>query len=168
MSLISKVLIFLAALFIFSGSSLFAQDSINIDYIKIIKSERKLLTYTKGKLLKTYKIALGKNPVGQKLKEGDGKTPEGIYEISAKNSKSSYHLSLKISYPNERQIEEAKKQSVNPGGEIMIHGIRNGLGFVGKYQSIIDWTQGCIAVSNKEIEEIYNSISLGTKVEILP
>lgn len=138
------------------------------EYIKIIKSERKLFTYSKSKLLKTYKIALGKNAVGQKLSEGDGKTPEGIYEIVAKNPKSAYHLSLKISYPNAEQIEEAKKSSSNPGGDIMIHGIRNGFGFVGKYHALIDWTKGCIAVTDKEIEEIYNSTSVGTKVEILP
>ncbi len=154
--------------FTYQNSQLFAQNTDNIDQIKIIKSERKLFTYSKGKLLKTYKISLGKNPIGQKLKEGDGKTPEGYYEVIAKNPKSAYHLSLKISYPNSKQIEEAKKVSINPGGDIMIHGIRNGLGFIGKYHSLIDWTQGCIAVSNREIEEIYNSTSVGTKVEILP
>ncbi len=139
-----------------------------VDYIKIIKSERKLFTYSKGKLLKTYKIALGKNPVGQKLKEGDGKTPEGYYEVIAKNPKSAYHLSLKISYPNSEQIKEAKKSSINPGGDIMIHGIKNGFGFLKKYHAVINWTKGCIAVTDDEIEEIYNSTSVGTKVEILP
>ncbi len=168
MSVFLKNLSLFLIFFTYQNSQLFAQNTDNIDQIKIIKSERKLFTYSKGKLLKTYKISLGKNPIGQKLKEGDGKTPEGYYEVIAKNPKSAYHLSLKISYPNSKQIEEAKKVSINPGGDIMIHGIRNGLGFIGKYHSLIDWTQGCIAVSNREIEEIYNSTSVGTKVEILP
>ncbi len=168
MGLFSKILVLFLIFFACHNSQLFAQTTDNIDQIKIIKSERKLFTYSKGKLLKTYKIALGKNPIGQKLKEGDDKTPEGAYEITAKNPKSAYHLSLKISYPNPKQIEEAKKLSTNPGGDIMIHGIKNGLGFIGKYHSLIDWTQGCIAVSSKEIEEIYNLVLIGAKVEILP
>ncbi len=168
MSVFLKNLSLFLIFFTYQNSQLFAQNTDNIDQIKIIKSERKLFTYSKGKLLKTYKISLGKNPIGQKLKEGDGKTPEGYYEVIAKNPKSAYHLSLKISYPNSKQIEEAKKVSINPGGDIMIHGIKNGLGFIGKYHSLVDWTQGCIAVSNREIEEIYNSTSVGTKVEILP
>lgn len=168
MSAFVKNLSLFLIFFTYQNSQLFAQNTDNIDQIKIIKSERKLFTYSKGKLLKTYQIALGKNPIGQKLKEGDGKTPEGYYEVIAKNPKSAYHLSLKISYPNPKQIEEAKKLSRNPGGDIMIHGIRNGFGFIGKSQSLIDWTKGCIAVSNKEIEEIYNSTSVGTKVEISP
>lgn len=168
MSTFLKILGLFLIFFTYQNSQLFAKNIDNIDQIKIIKSERKLFTYGKGKLLKTYKIALGKNPIGQKLKEGDGRTPEGVYEIIAKNPKSAYHLSLKISYPNPKQIEEAKKLSINPGDDIMIHGIRNGLGFIGKYHSLIDWTQGCIAVSSKEIEEIYNLVLIGTKVEILP
>jgi murein L,D-transpeptidase YafK len=168
MSAFLKNLSLFLIFFTYYNSQLLAQNTDKIDQIKIIKSERKLFTYSKGKILKTYKIALGKNPIGQKLKEGDGRTPEGVYEIIAKNPKSAYHLSLKISYPNSKQIEEAKKLSINPGGDIMIHGIRNGFGFVGKHHSLFDWTKGCIAVSNKEIEEIYNLVSIGTKVEILP
>lgn len=167
-SVFLKILGLFLIFFTYHNSQLFAQNIENVDQIKIIKSERKLVTYSKGKLLKTYKIALGKNPIGQKLKEGDGKTPEGIYEIIAKNPKSAYHLSLKISYPNSKQIEEAKKLSINLGGDIMIHGIRNGFGFFGKHHSLFDWTKGCIAVSNQEIEEIYNLVLIGTKVEILP
>ena len=168
MSVFLKILGFFLILFAYENSQLFAQNTDNIDQIKIIKSERKLFTYSKGKLLKSYQIALGENPIGQKLKEGDGKTTEGYYEVIAKNPKSAYHLSLKISYPNPKQIEEAKKLSRNPGGDIMIHGIKNGLGFIGKYHSLVDWTQGCIAVSNREIEEIYNLVLIGAKVEILP
>jgi murein L,D-transpeptidase YafK len=106
--------------------------------------------------------------LGARTKEGDGKTPEGTYKIIAKNPKSSYHLALKISYPTAEEVNEARKLSINPGGDIMIHGIRNGFGFIGKYHSLIDWTKGCIALTNKEIEEIYHSVFLGTKVEILP
>lgn len=100
MGLFSKILGLFLIFFTCHNLQLFAKNTDNIDQIKIIKSERKLFTYNKGKLLKTYKIALGQNPIGQKLKEGDGRTPEGVYEIIAKNPKSTYHLSLKISYPN--------------------------------------------------------------------
>jgi len=139
-----------------------------IDYIKIVKSERKLYTYSDQRLIKTYKIALGRNPIGHKKIAGDNKTPEGLYQITTKNPNSQYHLSLKISYPSKTDIQNEENPSVNLGDNIMIHGIRNGFGFIGKYHHLVDWTQGCVAVSNDEIEEIYNATDIGTKIEILP
>jgi murein L,D-transpeptidase YafK len=139
-----------------------------INYMKIVKSKRKLYTYSNQRLIKTYKIALGRNPIGHKKIAGDKKTPEGLYQITEKNPNSAYHLSLKISYPSKIDIQNAENSSINLGDNIMIHGIRNGFGLVGKYHNLIDWTKGCIAVSNEEIEEIYNAASIGTKIEILP
>lgn len=100
-----------------------------IDKIEVYKSKRKMLVYSEGKLLKTYTISLGRNPVGHKEVEGDFKTPEGIYEINAKNPNSGYHKNLGVSYPNEEDRAHAKSLGKSPGGDIKIHGIRNGRGF---------------------------------------
>lgn len=136
-----------------------------IDKIAVFKSKRKMLVYSEGKLLKTYKISLGKNSVGHKEVEGDFKTPEGIYEINAKNP-SGYHKNLGVSYPNEKDIARAKSLGKSPGGHIKIHGIRNGSGFISKFQRWKDWTAGCIAVTNEEVDELYESVKIGAKIEI--
>jgi murein L,D-transpeptidase YafK len=123
---------------------------------------------SQGEVLKTYKIALGGNPIGPKERQGDNKTPEGTYIIDARNRDSRFYLSLHISYPNERDKNRAKKLGVSPGGDIMIHGIKNGFSRVGNAHAEIDWTKGCIAVTNKEIEEIAKLAPNGTIVEIRP
>jgi murein L,D-transpeptidase YafK len=138
-----------------------------IDKILVIKHERKLIVYSNGNVLKTYKISLGKIPVGKKEYEGDKKTPEGLYFINGKSTNSDFHLNIGISYPNESDKKHAEKLSRNPGGQIKIHGLKNGLGFIGKFHRLYDWTLGCIAVTNKEIEELYNNVSIGTEIEIL-
>lgn len=119
-------------------------------------------------IVKAYRIALGWNPVGHKFMEGDGRTPEGIYHVEAKNTKSHYYKSLKISYPNEKDLLEAQRLRVKPGGMIMIHGLPKNMVALGKRHRNQDWTQGCIAVTNQEIEEIWNLVEEGTIVEIYP
>jgi murein L,D-transpeptidase YafK len=111
---------------------------------------------------------LGGNPIGPKERQGDNKTPEGTYVIDARNSDSRFHLSLRISYPNERDKKRAKELGVSPGGDIMIHGIKNGLAWVGDAHAGVDWTKGCIAVTDEEIEEIDKLAPNGTIVEIRP
>lgn len=138
------------------------------DRILVEKSARTLSLFKESKVLKTFSVALGTNPVGHKEKEGDGKTPEGFYRINGRNSQSKYHLSLRISYPNAADIAAAKKQGVSPGGEIMIHGLPNGMGALGAAHRLKDWTIGCIAVTNEEIQEIWDSVSDGTSIEIRP
>ncbi|WP_370543364.1 L,D-transpeptidase family protein [Geobacter sp. OR-1] len=138
------------------------------DKILIEKQARRLMLISKGEVLKTYKIALGGNPIGPKERQGDNKTPEGIYSIDARNKDSRYHLSLHISYPNERDRKRAKELGVSPGGDIMIHGIKNGFSWVGDSHSEVDWTKGCIAVTDDEIEEISKLVPNGTIVEIRP
>lgn len=142
--------------------------NIEIDYIVVKKSNRQLLAYSKQKLIKTYQISLGDSPVGHKEFEGDEKTPEGIYSISAKNPNSGYHKNLGVSYPNVKDIAKAKLLGKNPGGDIKIHGIRNKLGFIGKFQRLWDWTNGCIALTNSEVDELYYAVKIGTKIEIRP
>ena len=138
------------------------------DKVLIEKKRRRLTLLSKGKAIKTYKIALGGNPVGPKEMEGDNKTPEGNYTIESRNRHSDYHLSLRISYPNERDKKRAKGLGVSPGGNIMIHGVKNGLEWVGEFHTATDWTEGCIAVTNKEMEEISRLVPNGTPVEIRP
>ena len=138
------------------------------DKVLIEKQARRLTLFSKGEVIKTYTIALGGNPVGPKEREGDNKTPEGLYFIDSRNGNSGYHLSLHISYPNEQDKMRARELGVRPGGDIMIHGIKNGFSPVGASHSGIDWTQGCIAVTNQEMEEIYKLVPNGTLVKITP
>ena len=140
----------------------------SVDRILIEKSARRLMLLSQGEVLKTYKIALGGNPVGPKERQGDNKTPEGTYVIDGRNGDSRFYLSLHISYPNERDKKRAKELGVSPGGDIMIHGIKNGSSWVGDAHAKVDWTNGCIAVTNEEIEEIAKLAPDGTIVEILP
>ncbi len=137
------------------------------DKILIEKEKRQLYLLKNGKKLKNYRISLGFNPVGHKEKQGDGKTPEGLYKIELKNPNSNYHFSLKVSYPNKTDREHAKEMGVSPGGDIMIHGLPNGFN-IGNMQRMVDWTAGCIAVTNNEIEEIEQLVDVGTPIEILP
>jgi tetratricopeptide (TPR) repeat protein len=146
----------------------FAIQKGSADKILVEKKERRLMLIAKGEVLKTYKIALGGNPNGPKERQGDNKTPEGTYFIDSRNKDSSYYRSLHISYPNERDKKRAKKLGVSPGGDIMIHGIKNGFSWVGDAHTEVDWTKGCIAVTNKEIEEIGKLVPNGTIVEIRP
>lgn len=138
------------------------------DKILIEKTQRRLSLLAKGEVLKTYKIALGGNPIGPKERQGDNKTPEGTYVIDSRNSDSRYHLSLRISYPNESDKRRASELGVSPGGDIMIHGLKNGFSWVGDRHAEVDWTQGCIAVTDEEIKEIAKLAPNGTVVEIRP
>ncbi len=137
-----------------------------IDKIVVEKSKRRMTVFSQGKFLKTYKIALGTNPVGHKQFEGDEKTPEGSYTINDKNPNSAYHLNLGISYPNEHDRDFARQMGKSPGRAIKIHGLRNGLGYIGKLHCLTDWTQGCIALTNQEIRELYDHVPVGTTIEI--
>jgi murein L,D-transpeptidase YafK len=138
------------------------------DKVLIEKQARRLTLLSKGEVIKTYKIALGGNPIGPKERMGDNKTPEGTYIIDARNDNSDYHLSLHISYPNEKDKLRARELGVSPGGDIMIHGIKNSFSQIGASHAERDWTQGCIAVTNQEMEEIYQLVPDGTVVEIRP
>lgn len=133
-----------------------------VTLIQVDKSDRKMYLFHGNELLKSYDFALGFAPVGHKEFEGDGKTPEGLYYISHKNPNSNYHLSLRISYPNEADIAFAEASDKDPGGDIFIHGGPN------KPVTRRDWTWGCIAVTDREIEIIYSMVKPGTPIHILP
>ena len=138
------------------------------DQIVVRKAKRELLLLREGKPLRRYKIALGRTPVGPKRRQGDGKTPEGGYTIVGRNNRSSYYRSLRISYPSAEDILRARRAGVSPGGDIMIHGLPNGLGKLGAAHRERDWTEGCIAVTNEEIEEIWRLVPDGTPIRIEP
>jgi murein L,D-transpeptidase YafK len=136
------------------------------DRIVVVKSERTLILMRDGEVMKEYKVHLGSNPKGHKLHQGDRRTPEGFYFIDRRIPNSSYHLALHISYPDETDVVNARSQGVHPGGNILIHGLPNGV--KNKYRMAKDWTRGCIAVSNEEIEEIWELVPDGTPIEIVP
>lgn len=153
------------ALLLLFASPALAEEFILADNILVEKSKRRLTLFHDGKKIKTYRIALGKSPIGPKRKQGDNKTPEGHYMISGRLARSEYHLALAISYPDELDIERARKRGVDPGGKIMIHG--RPLDW-GERKRRRDWTFGCISVSNEEIEEIWRLVPDGTPIEIRP
>jgi murein L,D-transpeptidase YafK len=138
------------------------------DRIVVNKSEREMVLLREGKVIRQYRIGLGQSPVGPKQRQGDSKTPEGLYAISGRNPASSYHLALRISYPNDADVERARQAGDDPGGDIMIHGFPNDDAESGKHRRMGDWTAGCIAVSNEEIEEIWRLVPDGTPIEINP
>jgi len=136
--------------------------------ILVEKQARRLTLLHDGKPLKTYAVSLGGDPIGHKQQEGDSRTPEGHYSIDFKNERSRFHLSMRVSYPNADDRESARKRGVPPGSDIMIHGLPNGMGFIGRLSLARDWTDGCIAVTNSEVEEIWSMIEVGTPIEIRP
>jgi murein L,D-transpeptidase YafK len=141
----------------------FTADSMVLD-----KSDRRLTLFYRGRRVRAYDVALGSNPVGDKIRRGDGRTPEGLYYIETRNPESKYHLSLRISYPNDADRARAVKRGVPAGGDIMIHGLPRAFATVGALHRQQDWTEGCVAVTNDEIEEIWRSVPNGARILIRP
>ena len=139
-----------------------------VDRIVVEKSARELSVFRNGQLLKTYCVALGANPVGPKEQEGDMKTPEGLYTIDYRNPNSDFHLALHISYPSAEDVTRATARGVPAGCDIMIHGLPNGRGWIGDLHRQEDWTAGCIALTDSEIEELWRMVPDGTPIEIRP
>jgi murein L,D-transpeptidase YafK len=139
-----------------------------VDRIIVEKSKRTMTLLKQDKEVKTYKISLGRDPVGPKVRQGDKRTPEGNYYIDYKIRDSIYHRALHLSYPNPDDVERAKSLGVAPGGSIMIHGMKQDKLWMGDVQYLFDWTNGCIALTNDEIEEVWDLVSAWTPVEIRP
>ncbi len=138
------------------------------DRIVVEKAARTLTLFQGMTPLKVYRVALGREPVGPKREEGDHRTPEGSYTIDRRKSDSDFHLALHISYPNKEDVAQASARRVSPGSDIMIHGLPNGYGWIGALHRRKDWTDGCVAVTNQEIEEIWRIVADGTTIEIRP
>jgi len=140
----------------------------SVDLLRCVKHERKLYALAKGEVVLSFNVALGVSPRGHKEQEGDGRTPEGLYYIDAARHDSDYHLSLKISYPNAEDRARARALGVRPGGQIMIHGLDPAMDAKWRERHwVFNWTNGCIAVTNDEMEQLWNSVALGTPIEIL-
>lgn len=152
----------------YTPRSLSLPDDVVADRIVVEKALRKLTLLSDGRKLKTYYVSLGGNPEGHKVQEGDRRTPEGAYIIDHHNPQSQFHLSLHVSYPDAHDRARAAAMGVDPGDNIVIHGLPNGRGWLGHFYQLRDWTDGCIAVTNAEIEEIYRAVPNGTPIEIRP
>lgn len=142
------------------GASATQYSGPTVTRIQVFKSRREMQLLHNVTLLKTYKFNLGFEPAGHKVQEGDGRTPEGAYLINRRNPNSRYHLSIGISYPNINDIARARAHGVRPGGDIFIHGTPDA------YVNQQDWTWGCIAVKNEEMDEIYAMVQTGTRIFI--
>jgi murein L,D-transpeptidase YafK len=138
------------------------------DQVVVVKSERRLYLMRDGQPMKSYKIALGLNPSGPKEREGDFRTPEGRYRLDMRNSSSDYFLSIHVSYPNEEDAVHARKKRLSPGGSIMIHGLPNVPKHSAAYYSREDWTNGCIALTNDDMLEVWLLTRSNTPIEIRP
>jgi hypothetical protein len=132
------------------------------------KSLRRLTLWQGGLPVRTYDIALGSSPVGAKEQAGDNRTPEGLYHIDARNPKSRFHLGLHVSYPNAQDVARARAQGVAPGGDIMLHGLPPKQSDVGPLHRAYDWTNGCVALTDAEIEEVFAAVPVGTPIRFLP
>ena len=138
------------------------------DRVVVLKNERTLQLFSQGKLIKSYKVALGGDPVGPKTRQGDHKTPEGSYILDSRNPHSKFYKSIHISYPGVRDLASARRSGVSPGGEVYVHGLPNGYGAFGAAHRLRDWTDGCIAVTDEEMDEIWKAVPDGTRIEIRP
>lgn len=137
-----------------------------VDLVKVDKSARQMHLLDGDKIIKSYQIALGANPKGHKQQEGDSRTPEGLYTLDYKKEDSSFYRAMHVSYPNDRDSADALARGAAPGGLIMVHGQRNRLGWLAWISRYVDWTDGCIALSNAEMDEFMALVKTGTHIEI--
>jgi murein L,D-transpeptidase YafK len=142
--------------------------TLRADRVVVLKKEHTLQLLSQGKAIKTYKVALGGDPVGPKTRQGDHKTPEGVYILDFRNAHSQFYKSIHISYPSEHDRAEARKTGVSAGGDVFVHGLPNGYGALGVAHRLKDWTDGCVAVTDDEIDEIWRAVPDGTPIEIRP
>jgi murein L,D-transpeptidase YafK len=145
-----------------------AEPSTQADRIVVEKSKRMMKLMHGNEVLKSYQVALGRQPQGAKQRQGDHKTPEGVYSVDAKKPNSRFHRALHISYPSADDRDRAVRIGVDPGGDVEIHGLGSMWGWLGAAHRKVDWTDGCIAVTNEEIDEIWPLVDVGTPVEIRP
>jgi murein L,D-transpeptidase YafK len=160
-----RILIMIAAWLAALGS---AYSADKVDLVRVDKSDRRMELLAKGQVLRGFAIALGGNPLGHKQQQGDERTPEGRYVLDWRNANSCCMRSLHISYPNEADKAAASQLGVSPGGQIMIHGQVNGFGWWGWLIQLFDWTNGCIAVNDTDMLEIWGMVDAGTPIEIDP
>lgn len=160
--------VLLAGLICGSSAAHSAATVLHANRVVVLKKERTLQLIERGKVVRTYKVALGGNPVGAKSQRGDHKTPEGVYVLDSRNAHSQFYKSLHISYPSAHDRAAARQKGVSPGGDVFVHGLPNGYRYVGAAHRLKDWTDGCIAVTDDEMDEIWSAVADGTPIEIRP
>ncbi len=160
----------LSMVILFNGNAVAIADSIDkADYVLVKKAERKLYLYRRSEVLKIYRVSLGKQPNGHKQRSGDSRTPEGVYTLDWRKSDSKFFRAIHISYPSISDRRDARERGDDPGGAIMIHGQPVSRAEKARLLSYgDDWTEGCIAVQNHEMIEIWNAVENGTPIEIIP
>jgi murein L,D-transpeptidase YafK len=158
----------LSALLVLFLNPAAAQNPQIADEVLVVKSESRLYLLKGGEELASFRVAFGGNPKGHKQQGGDGRTPEGRYVLDYKNAGSAYYKSIHVSYPNIKDRESAKKRDVSPGGDIMIHGQKNRWGWLSPIAQRFNWTDGCIALTNKEMDVVWKAVKVGTPIEIKP
>jgi murein L,D-transpeptidase YafK len=138
------------------------------DSVVIEKKAHRLTLYHLGQPFRRFRVALGGQPTGDKVSAGDRRTPEGVFAVEERNGNSDFHLALRLAYPDERHQARADSLGVSPGGDIMIHGLPRGRSALGAQHRLVDWTNGCVALTDEEIEELWLAVPIGTPVEIKP
>ncbi len=138
------------------------------DIVMVYKSERILFLMREGEVLAKFDVTFGADPIGHKQQQGDEKTPEGPYLLDYKNTKSAFYKSIHVSYPNSKDRSAARKRGVDPGGDIMIHGQSNGWGWAAPISRFFNWTDGCIALSDEDMQQVWEAVDSGTPIEIHP
>lgn len=160
--------LFLLFLLLGCGLMLPTLAAANADRLVVKKSARKLFLFDGDKLLRSYEVALGKNPVGPKERRGDHRTPEGKYLLDWRNPQSRFYRSIHISYPNQGDLQRAAAMGVDPGGSIMLHGVPDRYRDDQEFIISLNWTEGCIAVTNEDMDEIWALVADNTPIEIIP
>ena len=156
----------LALMIPFSAPGIYAAEK--ADMVRVVKSEKRLYLLKENKVFASYAVKFGANPKGHKQQQGDERTPEGRYFLTYKNADSAFYRSIHISYPNALDQENARSLGVDPGGDIMIHGQANGWQWAGFFTQLVNWTDGCVALTNSNMDQVWNAIDSGTPIEILP
>lgn len=150
------------------GAAAVTETSSAVDLVKVDKSERQLSLLSRGKVVAIFHVALGRNPTGHKQREGDRRTPEGRYILDFKKRDSSFFRAIHISYPNRTDARNARRLGVRPGGALMIHGQPNGLESLAAVTQRSDWTDGCIALTNEDMQQVWDLVQIPTPIEIVP
>ena len=158
--------ILLACLLLFITHTVWAESPVTL--VRVLKSGQKLQLLVGEKVVRELHVVFGANPKGHKMQEGDERTPEGSYSLDYKKPDSAFHRAIHISYPNAKDIASAQARGVKPGGEIMIHGQKNGLAWLSFISQRFNWTNGCVALSNEDMDIVWAQVKEGTPVEILP
>jgi murein L,D-transpeptidase YafK len=161
-----KAGVLLALLCLAAAPTLYADEK--ADMVRVVKSEKRLYLLKENEVFASYPVKFGANPKGHKQEQGDERTPEGLYFLTYKNSNSAFYRSIHISYPNAADQEKARSLGVDPGGDVMIHGQANGWEWAGFLTQLVNWTDGCIALTNGNMDQVWNAIDSGTPIEILP